>query len=157
MTQPGFPLGIQRAFGFGRQCFGWMPFFDLFQRLQQLLFEPRMQDHIGSREHALGAHQARLGTEKGQQFGCAAAHIFMRLQRGLALQVPVLAWLGNGLIRPCLVLIPQFQSGSFRLNVGLLDQSFFSGAAGSCTVTTPALRLRKAVPVGHQVRVLPKP
>jgi len=95
------------------------------------------------------------GRAEGEQFGGASTLILMRQQAGLAHRMPVLARLGNGLIRPRFILIPPFQSGSFHLLVRLLNQSFFSGAAGSWTVTTPALRLRRAEPVGHQVRVLP--
>ena len=37
--------------------------------------------------------------------------------------------------------------------VGVLDQLFFDSASGSVTTTAPALRRRRAVPVGHHVRV----
>src|SRR5690348_6828500 len=80
----------------------------------------------------------------------------MRLHRWLALGVPVFPWLGNGLIGAGFILAPQRHSCRFRQLVGVLDQAFFSAALGSCTVTVPALRTRMAVPVGHQVRVLPK-
>jgi len=80
----------------------------------------------------------------------------MRLESRLALRVPVLSRLGNGLIGSGFILVQLRQSGLFSMLIRQLDQSFFSGACGSCTVTTPALRLRLAVPVGHHVRVLPK-
>ncbi len=94
---------------------------DLHQLVQQLLFEPGMQDHIGCREHSLGMHDAGGGTKEGEQFGRASALLLVRQQTGLANRVPVLARLGNGLIRPRFILIPQFQSGCFRLLVRLLD------------------------------------
>ena len=37
--------------------------------------------------------------------------------------------------------------------VGVLDQLFLGSASGSVTTAAPALRRRRAVPVGHQVRV----
>jgi len=114
-----------------------------------------MQDYIGRREHPLGAHKAGGGAKESKQFGRAPALILVGQQPRLAKRVPVLPWLGNGLIGPRFILVPQLHPGGFRLLVRLLDQPFFSGAAGSCTVTVPALRLRSAVPVGHQVRVLP--
>ncbi len=94
---------------------------DLHQRLQHLLFEPRMQDHIGCPEHALGLHDAGGGTKEGEQFGRAPALLLVRQKTGLANRVPVLARLGNGLLRPRFILIPQVQSGCFRLLVRLLD------------------------------------
>lgn len=115
-----------------------------------------MQDDIGSREYAFGSHLASRRAKQRQEFGCAPAHVLLGLHGRLALWVPSFSRLGNSLIRSGFILAPQRQSCRFRQLVGLLDQPFFSAALGSCTVTVPALRTRMAVPVGHQVRVLPK-
>ena len=58
-------------------------------------------------------------------------------------------WPGTG--RPHLT--PHGKTDTFSDVVGEFDQPLFSSVCGSTTVTTPALRLRCAVPVGHQVRV----
>jgi hypothetical protein len=80
----------------------------------------------------------------------------MRLGSRVTCRMPSLSRLGNGLLGTSFVLAPQRQSGGFRFGVGRLDQPLFSPALGSWTVTGPPARLRTAVPVGHQVRVLPK-
>ena len=38
-------------------------------------------------------------------------------------------------------------------SVGVLDQFFFASESGSVTTAGPALRRRRALPVGHQVRL----
>lgn len=101
-------------------------------------------------------HISGRRAEERQQLGGSPTHVLVWLEGRLTLQVPVFSRLGNGLIGACFVLTPQRQSSPFRSLVGLLDQVFFSPALGSLTVTVPAFRTRSAVPVGHQVRVLPK-
>src|SRR5207248_11498780 len=71
----------------------------------------------------------------------------------LALTLPGLSGLWDGLIRAGLVLAPQRDAHRFGDAIGEVDQAPFSSVFGSTTVTTPDLRLRWAVPVGHQVRV----
>ena len=71
----------------------------------------------------------------------------------LALGLPGLTGLGHGLIRASLILAPQCDAHRFGDVIGQVDQPLFSSVFGSTTVTTPDLRLRWAVPVGHQVRV----
>ena len=61
--------------------------------------------------------------------------------------------LGNRLIGPGFILAPELQTRGLSQPIRLVDQPLFCSVSGSVTVTTPALRLRCAVPVGHQVRV----
>lgn len=128
----------------------------LIEHTLQLVLQPGMQDHIGRRQDAFGMHVSGRRAKERQQLGRSPTHVLVRLEGRLAFQMPVFSRLGNGLIGAGFVLAPQGQSCLFRPLVGLLDQLFFSPALGSCTVTVPALRTRMAVPVGHQVRVLPK-
>ena len=77
----------------------------------------------------------------------------MRLALRAASGLPGLTWLRNCLIRASLILAPQCDAHRFGDVIGQVDQPLFSSVFGSTTVTTPDLRLRWAVPVGHQVRV----
>jgi hypothetical protein len=77
----------------------------------------------------------------------------MRLVLRMSLGLPGLTRLGNRLIRAGLILAPQRDADRFSNPIGQVDQPLFPSVFGSVTVTTPALRLRWAVPVGHQVRV----
>src|SRR3989454_684443 len=76
-----------------------------------------------------------------------------RLTTRLALRSPRLTGLRDGLVRACLILTPHGNTYAFRDVIGEFDAPLFSSVCGSTTVTTPVLRLRCAVPVGHQVRV----
>ena len=77
----------------------------------------------------------------------------MRLELRVALGLPGLTGLRNRLTRAGLILAPQWDAHRFGDVIGLVDQPLFSSVFGSTTVTAPDLRLRWAVPVGHQVRV----
>lgn len=77
----------------------------------------------------------------------------MRLAGRLFFGLPTGAGLRNRLVGTRFVLTPDLQPERLTQRVGLLNQFFFVSASGSTTVTTPSLRLRWAVPVGHQVRV----
>ena len=77
----------------------------------------------------------------------------MRLTNRLPLGPPGLTRLRNGLVRACLILAPHRNTYGFRDVVGEFDEPLFTSVCGSTTVTTPVLRLRCAVPVGHHVRV----
>src|SRR6266702_3114866 len=66
---------------------------------------------------------------------------------------PADSWLGDGLVGARFILTPHREAGGLGQAVGLVDGPLFSSVFGSTTCTTPALRLRCAVPVGHQVRV----
>ena len=77
----------------------------------------------------------------------------MRQPGRLPDRLPPRPRLRDRLVRPGLVLTPDRDAGRLRRPIGPLDQPLFSSVRGSTTVTTPALRVRSAVPVGHQVRV----
>ncbi len=123
----------------------------------QLFLQPGMQHRIGGRENTFGSHLSGCRAKQRQQFGRTPAHVLMGLDGRLVLRVPIGSWLGNGLLGSRLIFTHLHDPRRFRLLIGQLDQLFFSSALGSSTVTVPALRTRRAVPVGHQVRVLPKP
>jgi len=75
------------------------------------------------------------------------------LALGLAFRLPRLAFVGHGLERPGFVLGPNTQPQRFTEAIRIFNQVFFAVVSGSLTSTGPALRLRVAVPVGHQVRL----
>ena len=77
----------------------------------------------------------------------------MGLVLGLTLFLPGLTLIWCGLKRASFVLGPNTQPQRFAEQVGILNQVFFAVVSGSVTSTTPALRLRVAVPVGHQERL----
>ena len=77
----------------------------------------------------------------------------MRLAAWFALWLPGLTRLRHRLIGASLILAPQWNAHRFGDVIGQVDQPLFVSVFGSTTVTTPDLRLRWAVPVGHQVRV----
>ena len=77
----------------------------------------------------------------------------MGLALRVALGLPGLTRLRNGLIWPSLILAPHWDAQTFGYAVGQFDEPLFCSVLGSTTVTTPDFRLRWAVPVGHQVRV----
>ena len=77
----------------------------------------------------------------------------MRLAQGLPDQLPTRPGVGDGLVRPRLILAVDGDPCRFRRAVRQLDQPLFASVCGSVTRTIPLLRLRSAVPVGHHVRV----
>ena len=123
------------------------------QELEQFALYPGVQHSIRRVGHSFGTHLAGRWTEQGQQLGCAATDVLVRLAPRASLRLPGLASLGHGLIRASLILTPQRDAHRFGHAIGQFDQPLFTSVFGSVTVTTPALRLRCAVPVGHQVRV----
>src|SRR5258706_487338 len=74
-------------------------------------------------------------------------------ERGRAPSRPVLPGIRHRLKRPRLILATDRYPRRLRPAVRLLDLPLFCSVWGSVTVTTPLVRLRWAVPVGHQVRV----
>src|SRR6266542_5787333 len=112
-----------------------------------------MQHDVRCVGHAFGAHLASGRAEQGQQLGRAAADVLMWLAKWLSRRSPGLTRLWDGLVRTCFVLAPHGNADGFTNVVGEFDQPLFTSVCGSTTVTTPALRLRCAVPVGHHVRV----
>jgi hypothetical protein len=77
----------------------------------------------------------------------------MRVTGGLAPRLPTGPWVGNGLIGSRFILAPELEPCGLSQPLRLVDQPLVCSVSASVTVTTPALRLRCAVPVGHQVRV----
>src|SRR5215210_2779508 len=91
--------------------------------------------------------------KQGQDLGCAATDVFVRLGGRPSLWLPRHAGMRHGLERPGLVLAPDREPKLGAQRVGLLDQLFFAAASGSLTRTRPCLRWRIATPVSHQVRL----
>jgi len=112
-----------------------------------------MQDRIAATPHPIAAHFSRRGAEERQQFRRTGADILVGLPQRIAFRLLALARIRHRLIRPRLILAPDRNPRCFRTPVRQLDQPLFSSVCGSTTVTTPLLRTRCAVPVGHQVRL----
>src|SRR5713226_3804010 len=112
-----------------------------------------MEHCVGSAGHAFGAHRPGRGAKQRQQLGRAAPDVLVRLPPGLPDRLPTRARLRDGLVGPRLVLAPDGHAGRFRPAIGQLDHPLVCSVWGSVTRTMPLLRLRSAVPVGHQVRV----
>src|SRR6266567_1974647 len=123
--EPGAPACSKRALGFRWSAHLSLPLQDRLQDLAQFLFEPGMQDRIGSREHAFGTHQASRRAKQGQQFRRASTRILMGQAAWVFLQVPVFSRLGNSLIRSGFILAPEFDSSSLRDAVGQFNQALF--------------------------------
>ena len=58
------------------------------QDLVQALAQPRMQHRIGAAGGWLEPHLARSRMKQGQDLGCAAAHVFVRLARRSSARLP---------------------------------------------------------------------
>ena len=112
-----------------------------------------MQHRIASTRYPSRTHLTRGGAKKGEQFRRAVAQIFVRLPERLTFGSPTCPRIRHRLIWPRLILTPYGNTHCFRLPVRQRDQPLFSSVRGSTTVTTPAFRVRCAVPVGHHVRV----
>ncbi len=91
--------------------------------------------------------------EEREPFRGAMACVFVRVTPWFADGFPALTGTRDRLVGARFVLAPDRHSRGLGSCVRLLNQPFFRSASGSTTVTTPAVRLRRAVPVGHQVRV----
>src|SRR5688500_10244548 len=91
--------------------------------------------------------------QQGQDLGCAAADVFVRLGGRFSAGLPRHARMRHGLKGASLVLTPDREPKLRAELVGLLDQLFFAIASGSLTRTTPCLRCRITTPVSHQVRL----
>ena len=100
----------------------------------------------------MNAHRPRARVKQRQHFGRALAEVLVRLFRRLPFRLPTGAWLRHRLERTGLVLAPGFQAQLLAQRVGVLDQLFLGWVSGSVTGMRPALRLRRTVPVWHQVR-----
>src|SRR4029079_17527855 len=91
--------------------------------------------------------------EQGQDLGCAAPDVFVRLEGRSPSWLPGCAGMRHGLKGAGLVLAPDRQPKLCAGCVGWLDQFCLASASGSRTLTTPCLRLRITTPVSHQVRL----
>ena len=91
--------------------------------------------------------------KQGQDLGCAAPDVFVRLLGRVFARLPGWARMRHGLKGTGLVLTPDREPKLGAQRVGLLDQLFLARASGSLTRTTPCLRRRIATPVSHQVRL----
>src|SRR5215217_9359247 len=100
--------------------------------------------------------------EQGQDLGCAAADVVVRLEGWLATRLPrhtgmrpglKHTGMRPGLKRPGLVRAPDRQPKLGAKRIGLLDQPLFTAASGSTRVTVPCLGRRVTTPVWHQVRL----
>ena len=108
---------------------------------------------LGQARHALDADPAVGRVEQRQDLGRAVAEVLVGQASRLARRPPAPARVGDRLERPGLVGAPDRQAHRLAEPVGVLDQLFLGSASGSVTTAAPALRRRRAVPVGHQVRV----
>src|SRR3954471_22819765 len=106
-----------------------------------------MQDRIGAAGRWLEPHPAGGGMKQGQDLGCAAPDVFVRLEGRSPSWLPRHPGMRPGLKGTGLVLTPDRQPKLRAQRVGLLDQPLFTAASGSRTCTTPCLRLRIATPV----------
>src|SRR5215213_8055121 len=91
--------------------------------------------------------------EQGQDLGCAAPDVFVRLEGRSPSWLPRHPGVRHGLKGAGLVLAPDRDPKLGAQRGGLLDQLFWARASGSRTRTTPCLRLRITTPVSHQVRL----
>src|SRR5207237_3461147 len=113
-----------------------------------LILQPGVQYHVGPPGHALGPPLASGWAEQGQQLGGAPTDVFVRLTARLALTLPGLSGLWDGLIRAGLVLAPQRDAHRFGDAIGEVDQApFFLRSAGrrrsprptcACVVPSPS-------------------
>ena len=79
--------------------------------------------------------------EQGQDLGCAAPDVFVRLGCRLAARPPRHTGMRHRLEGAGLVLAPDREPKLRPQRVGLLDQLFLAIASGSLTRTTPCLRV----------------
>jgi hypothetical protein len=112
-----------------------------------------VQHGSGRPPHPFGPHLAGGRAEQGEELGDADALVLVRLPGRMRLGLPALPRQWRRLGGPRLILAGDRYSRRLRSYVRLLDLPFFCSVSGSTTVTVPALRWRRAVPVGHHVRV----
>ena len=112
-----------------------------------------MEDRVGAGRHALDPGVAVGRSEQRQGLGRALAEVLVRESRRIAPGASRLAGVGDRLVGPGLVGAPDRQPRRLAGPIGRLDQLFLGSASGSTTTAGPALRRRRALPVGHQVRV----
>jgi hypothetical protein len=112
-----------------------------------------MQHAVGGLAHPFGTHRPGRWVQERQQLDSTTPDVLMGLPLWLPLGRPGRPRLWDRLIRPGFILAPYRHPSRLSQLIGRFNQLFFSSVCGSTTFTTPLLRLRWAVPVGHQVRV----
>lgn len=90
-----------------------------------------MQDHIGSREHALGSQETCSRAKEREELGGPSTLILMRLQDRVTFWLPRRPRLRDGLVGSSFILVYLDDACRFRLLARQLDQSFFSGVCTS--------------------------
>jgi hypothetical protein len=90
-----------------------------------------MQDRIGHRDDAFGAHLSGGRAKERQQFGRAPAFVLVRLQDGMPFRLPRGTGLRDGLVRSGFIFIQLHNASRFCMLTCQLDQSFFSGVCSS--------------------------
>ena len=148
VAQPGHPAGQGWALLLGRGDGG-----ECGEDRGQLSLEPGIEHGIGRVRDAFRPHLTGGRTEQGQQLDGPTPDVLVRPEDRLPDWRPRHAGLRNDLVGSGLVLAPERQTGRLGEPVRQLDGPLFSSVCGSTTSTTPALRFRCAVPVGHHVRV----
>src|SRR3712207_892752 len=91
--------------------------------------------------------------EQGQNLGCAAADVLVRLGGRVFARLPRHTTMRHGLKGTGLVLTPDREPKLCAQRVRLLDQPLFTAASASPSVTVPCLRRRVTTTVWHQVRL----
>lgn len=74
----------------------------------QLLLQPRVQDHIGSRQNPFRLDLTGRRTKEGQELGGASTYILVRQSSWFAFWVPGFSWVSNSLIGTSLILTPEW-------------------------------------------------
>src|SRR6266700_640909 len=74
----------------------------------QFPLEPGMQDRIRALLDWLGTKFPSGRSKQGEEFARLATNILMILGRWLSLWLKAETWMGNGLIRSCFILTPQW-------------------------------------------------
>lgn len=79
------------------------------EHLGQFSLEPGMEDGVRRVGGAFRPHLASGRTEQGQQFGGPATDVLVRAERGLSHRCPGCPRLRNRLVRPGLILAPDWE------------------------------------------------
>ena len=92
----------------------------------QFLFEPGMQDRIGTLINRFGSQLSGRWPKHGQEFSRLATKVLVILLDGLSFRSPRLSCCWNGLLGSRLVFAPDLQAHLLSQRVGPLDHRFFS-------------------------------
>ena len=136
----------------GGGVWAWGRFGQMGKYIGEFLLEPAMQNNISGAGHPFHADLPGCGMKQSQHFGRTIPWIFMRIAFRVQLDVPIGARIGGCRIGSSFIHSPHRQPERFAQLIGTLNQRFFVSVCGSVTTTVPALRLRKTLPVSHQLR-----